>query len=69
VTPIGSPAPPITSLEELPGWRFVVEEVSAGVYRLDGTDGEGHRIVRKGTDPAELTKLAVADARAIVAKL
>jgi hypothetical protein len=35
---------------ELPGWSFHVEEVSAGVYEVTGTDRFGHRVASKGID-------------------
>lgn len=35
---------------ELPGWSFDVQEVSAGVYAVKGTDAVGHRVEMKGTD-------------------
>jgi hypothetical protein len=37
-------------LPELPGWSFDVQEVSAGVYEVTGTDALGHRVQTKGTD-------------------
>jgi hypothetical protein len=37
--------------EELPGWRFNVEEISVGVYRVTGTDEFGHRTSSEGLDP------------------
>lgn len=37
--------------QELPGWKFEVEEVSAGVYRVTGMDRFGHRTVSEGLDP------------------
>jgi hypothetical protein len=53
----------------VPGWRFLIVEASAGVFEVVGTDDKGRRVVRHGTDPTELVKLAVADARAILAQL
>ena len=35
---------------ELPAWSFDMDEVSAGVYEVVGTDGRGHRVSAKGTD-------------------
>ena len=40
--------------EDLPAWKFKVEEVSVGVYRVTGTDRLGHRIVLDGLDPDAL---------------
>ena len=36
---------------ELPDWTFLVEEVSAGVYEVTGTDSAGHRVQANGVDP------------------
>jgi hypothetical protein len=33
------------------GWYFRVNEISAGVYRVEGTDLRSRRVVRAGTDP------------------
>ena len=38
------------TFEELPGWIFEMEEVSAGVYEVTGTDSYGRRVQSKGTD-------------------
>lgn len=35
---------------DLPGWSFDIEEVSAGVYIVTGTDGVGRRVEMTGTD-------------------
>jgi len=37
--------------DDLAGWEFDVEEVSAGVYRATGGDQLGHRTARTGVDP------------------
>lgn len=37
--------------DELPTWKFDVQEVSAGVYRVTGSDEVGHRTVAEGLDP------------------
>jgi hypothetical protein len=50
---------------ELPGWTFSVEEVSAGVYEVTGTDGLGHRVQAKGVDPDAL----LAECRRYAARL
>jgi cysteine sulfinate desulfinase/cysteine desulfurase-like protein len=34
----------------LQDWEFDVDEVSAGVYRVVGTDSAGHRVVSTGED-------------------
>ena len=38
----------------MPGWFFRVDEISAGVYRVEGTDLWGRRVSRTGTDSDEL---------------
>lgn len=40
--------------EDLAGWTFKVEEVSAGVYRVHGVDEEGRSLQATGTDPNAL---------------
>jgi hypothetical protein len=35
---------------ELPAWSFDMDEVSAGVYEVVGSDSSGHRVSAKGTD-------------------
>ncbi len=35
---------------DLPEWTFDLDEVSAGVYEVIGTDRAGHRVQAKGTD-------------------
>lgn len=42
------------SKHTLSDWSFDVEEVSAGVYQVTGTDKYGRRIEEKGTDPDKL---------------
>ncbi len=42
------------SFDDLPGWLFEVDEVSANVYEVTGTDRAGHRVQMKGTDPDAL---------------
>jgi len=39
---------------ELPGWKFELDEVSAGVYEVVGRDRAGHVVQSKGIDPDEL---------------
>jgi hypothetical protein len=39
---------------ELPGWYFMVDEVSAGVYKAYGNDRSGRRVEVTGTDPNAL---------------
>jgi hypothetical protein len=48
------------------GWFFRVDEVSAGVYLVEGTDLWGRRVSRKGTDPDELLASCAVDADEIL---
>jgi hypothetical protein len=36
---------------DLPDWTFEIDEVSAGVYRVKGTDDAGRSVEATGTDP------------------
>jgi hypothetical protein len=47
--------------DELPGWTFTVDELSAGVYRVEGRDAVGRTVSMTGTDPERL----LADAQSI----
>jgi hypothetical protein len=40
--------------EDLPGWSFDVDEVSAGVYKAFGEDRAGRNIEETGLDPVVL---------------
>lgn len=48
--------------EELPDWNFDVQETSANVYRVTGTDVAGRSVERVGLDPDELLNEAKQDA-------
>ncbi len=37
--------------KEIPGWLFVVDEISAGVYKVNCTNKFGYSIEKTGTDP------------------
>jgi hypothetical protein len=39
-----------TTLPELPAWSFSMDEVSAGVYEVVGSDERGRRVSASGTD-------------------
>ncbi len=39
---------------DLPTWEFEIDEVSAGVYEVIGSDLSGHRVSAKGIDPESL---------------
>lgn len=43
------------------GWRFHVNEISAGYYRVSGIDGSGRSVSRDGTDPETLLLLCKKD--------
>ena len=51
--------------DDVPEWTFEINEVSANVYLVVGTDTAGHRVERKGTDPDELLLDARRGARKI----
>jgi hypothetical protein len=40
--------------DDLPNWRFEVDEVSAGVWHGRGTDRAGRSVEASGTDPEAL---------------
>lgn len=52
------------TLEQLPGWEFEIEEVSAGVYRTIGRDGRGGQLSFTGEDPEALLRQCIAAAMA-----
>jgi hypothetical protein len=39
---------------DLPHWEFNIEEVSAGVYRVDAMSTQGHKVSKTGIDVNEL---------------
>jgi hypothetical protein len=49
------------------GWDFKIEEVSAGVYRVRGTDRLGRSIEVTGTDPDTLLEECKRDASKMLA--
>ena len=51
------------------GWFFRTNEVSAGVYRVDGTDLSGRTVSRTGTDPDMLIIACEEDAKGIEAQV
>lgn len=53
------------TFQELPGWTFEIEEVSANVYEVTGKDSVGHRVQMKGTDPDALLEDARKSAKKI----
>ncbi len=48
----------VKTFDDLPGWTFEVNEVSACVYRVTGADSLGRRTEATGTDPEELLAAA-----------
>ena len=52
--------------EELPDWEFEVEETSANVFKVIGTDTAGRSVERVGFDPDALLEEAKQDALEIV---
>jgi len=53
------------SFQDLPGWAFEIDEVSANVYEVTGTDTDGHTVKLKGTDPETLLDDARTSAKKI----
>lgn len=52
---------------DLPAWEFELDEVSANVYEVVGTDKLGRRVSSKGVDLDELIEKCRKDAKAIEA--
>jgi len=52
--------------EELPGWTFGIDEVSAGVYEVIGRDDLGHLVTAKGVDLDVLVEECRQEALAIL---
>ncbi|MCP5443153.1 MAG: hypothetical protein H6968_08985 [Chromatiaceae bacterium] len=50
---------------ELPKWEFELDEISANVYEVIGTDKSGHRVSSKGLDLEALIEQCKSDAREI----
>lgn len=53
--------------EELPGWTFKMDEVSAGVYEVVAGDHAGHAVSAKGNDLDSLVEWCRNEARRIYA--
>lgn len=51
------------TFDDLQGWEFDVDEVSAGVYRVRGRDRLGHCVVVTGENPEPLLDECKAVAR------
>jgi hypothetical protein len=39
---------------EIPGWQFKIEEISAGVYEASGKDKSGRNVKKMGSEPDKL---------------
>ena len=52
--------------DDLPGWQFETDEVSASVYRVTGMDDAGHVVSSVGTDPEALLSQCREDARQVM---
>ena len=52
----------IKTFHEVPEWNFELDEVSAGVYRVVGTDSSGHMVSATGTNLEELVERCKNDA-------
>jgi len=50
---------------DLPEWEFELDEVSANVYEVVGTDKSGHRVSSKGLNLDEIIEQCKKDAKAI----
>ena len=53
---------------DLPTWEFKIEEVSAGVYEVSGSDRSGHHVSAKGIDPESLMEQCRREAVSLSAK-
>jgi hypothetical protein len=51
--------------KDLGNWTFETEEVSAGVYRVRGTDHEGRSVERTEDDPRAAMEAAQEAAKAL----
>ncbi len=54
---------PIKNIVE--GWHFKIDEVSNGVYEIEGIDYWNRRVSRKGINPDEVLNLCAKDAEEI----
>jgi hypothetical protein len=53
--------------QDVPGWTFEVDEISAGAYRVRGTDELGRSVEATGVDPEALLRACAEAAGAIAA--
>lgn len=54
------------SYRDMPQWTFDIDEVSAGVYEVIGSDSAGHCVSAKGIDVESLLEKCRSDAVEIV---
>jgi len=54
---------------ELPEWEFTLDEVSANVYEVVGTDKSGHRVSFKGLNLDEVLEQCKDNAKAIESEI
>jgi hypothetical protein len=47
------------------GWSFSMDELTAGYYRVEGTNRFGNKVSRDGFDPVELLVAVIADIQEI----
>lgn len=52
--------------EDLPGWTFEIEEVSANVFELVGTDGSGRRVEMRGGDEEALLEDGISTVKSML---
>jgi hypothetical protein len=45
-------------VDDFPNWTFVINEISAGMYRLQAQHLSGTRVDLSGTDPQHLIETA-----------
>ena len=55
----------IKTFSELPEWSFELDEISAGVYKVIGTDKSGHVVSATGIDLDELIEQCKRDAQSM----
>ena len=57
-----------TTFADLPGWRFTIDEISAGVYQVLGVDETRRSVQLQGQDPDELLRRCHAQAIAMTSR-
>ncbi len=55
--------------DKLKDWFFRQDEISAGVYIVEGKDVWGRIVSKRGLDPEELLRLCIKDAKDIYRQL